>query len=35
MYDTHICGLPFNNFALEPGVLYFVRSQTNSTVYVP
>ncbi|MBI5119339.1 hypothetical protein HZA56_22955, partial [Candidatus Poribacteria bacterium] len=35
MYDTHICGLQFNNFALEPGALYFVRSQTIATVYVP
>ncbi|MBI5116584.1 hypothetical protein HZA56_08945, partial [Candidatus Poribacteria bacterium] len=35
MYDTHICGLPFNNFALEPGALYFVRSQTTATVLIP
>ncbi|MBI5116586.1 fibronectin type III domain-containing protein [Candidatus Poribacteria bacterium] len=35
MYDTHICGLQFNNFALEPGALYFVRSQTNATVLIP
>ncbi|MBI5116585.1 exo-alpha-sialidase [Candidatus Poribacteria bacterium] len=35
MYDTHICGLQFNNFALEPGALYFVRSQTTATVLIP
>ncbi|MBI5116472.1 putative metal-binding motif-containing protein, partial [Candidatus Poribacteria bacterium] len=28
MYETHICGLPFNNFMINPGVAYFVRSRS-------
>ena len=29
MYETHICGLPINNFAINPGETYFIHSNTE------
>ena len=29
-WTTHICGLPFGDFALRPEEGYFIRSQANS-----
>ena len=30
-WDSHIFGLPFNDFAIEPGKGYFVKCQSAST----
>ena len=31
-WDGHICGLPFNNFNIERGTGYFVKTSTSGTV---
>jgi hypothetical protein len=34
LYETHPCGLPFNNFAIDPGILYFIRSQDSACISI-
>ncbi|MGB0384991.1 MAG: peroxidase family protein [Ardenticatenaceae bacterium] len=31
----HVCGRPFNNFDIEPGLAYFVKSSNAGTVTLP